>query len=51
VATPIPFFTDKRQEFIVSPYLPDRYYTFLDKGDIRRDAASRATYKIDYSSN
>jgi len=24
---------------------------FLVKGNIRRDAASRATYKIDYSSN
>jgi len=31
VATPIPFSTNKRQYFLVSPYLPDRYHThFLD---------------------
>jgi hypothetical protein len=41
MATPSLYFTDKRQEFLVFPHLPNRPYTifFLREVDGRRDAA------------
>jgi hypothetical protein len=37
VATPIPIFTNKRQEFLVSPHLPHKIE--FEGGCFRRDAA------------
>jgi len=43
VATPIPFFTDKRQEFIASLYFPDKDRYILDEVEYSPRRRTRAT--------
>ena len=39
MATPSPYFTDKRQEFLVSPHVLDKPFTFSLRVDGRCDTA------------